>query len=124
MGELKKILVIDDEIDLTEMLVLRLEANGYQVISACNGQEGLDKARTEKPDLIILDLMLPKIEGYKVCRMLKFDEKYRDIPIILFTARAQELDIKLGKEVGADAYIVKPFEPDILLDKVAELLKK
>jgi len=124
MGEIKKILVIDDETDLTEMLVLRLEANGYQVISACNGQEGLDKARTEKPDLIILDLMLPKIEGYKVCRMLKFDEKYRHIPVILFTARAQELDIKLGKEVGADAYIVKPFEPDILLGKVAELLKK
>jgi DNA-binding response OmpR family regulator len=124
MGEFKKILVIDDETDLTEMLVLRLEANGYQVISACNGQEGLDKARTEKPDLIILDLMLPKIDGYKVCRMLKFDERYRHIPIILFTARAQELDIKLGKEVGADAYIIKPFEPDILLSKVAELLKK
>lgn len=124
MGELKKILVIDDETDLAEMLVLRLEANGYQVISALDGQEGLDKARTEKPDLIILDLMLPKIDGYKVCRMLKFDEKYRHIPIILFTARAQELDIKLGKEVGADAYIIKPFEPDILLSKVAELLKK
>jgi len=124
MGEFKKILVIDDETDLAEMLVLRLEANGYQVISALDGQEGLDKARTEKPDLIILDLMLPKIDGYKVCRMLKFDERYRHIPIILFTARAQELDIKLGKEVGADAYIIKPFEPDILLSKVAELLKK
>ncbi|MDD5691278.1 MAG: response regulator [Candidatus Omnitrophica bacterium] len=119
-----RVLIIDDETDLMEMVSLRLEANGYQVIFASDGQEGLDKARTEKPDLIILDLMLPKIEGYKVCRMLKFDEKYKHIPVILFTARAEEPDVKLGKEVGADAYITKPFEPDILLDKVAQLLKK
>jgi DNA-binding response OmpR family regulator len=124
MSDLRKILVVDDEIDLVEMLTMRLESNNYQVISASDGQEGLDKARTEKPDLIILDLMLPKIDGYKVCRMLKFDEKYRQIPVILFTARAQESDIKLGEEVGADAYVTKPFEPDILLGKVAELLKK
>ena len=120
----KKILIVDDEPDLVEMLTLRLEANDYQVISASDGQEGLDKARTEKPDLIILDLMLPKIDGYKLCRMLKFDEKYKQIPIVLFTARAQESDIKIGEEVGADAYVTKPFEPDILLDKVAELLSR
>lgn len=119
-----KVLIVDDELELVEMLSLRLEANKYQVISASDGQEGLDKTRTEKPDLIILDLMLPKIDGYKVCRMLKFDEKYKAIPIILFTARAQESDISLGIEVGADAYITKPFEPDILLAKVSELLKK
>jgi DNA-binding response OmpR family regulator len=93
------------------------------VITASDGQEGLDKARLEKPDLIILDLMLPKIDGYKVCRMLKFDEKFKQIPIILFTARAQESDIKLGKEVGADAYVTKPFEPAILLTKIKELIK-
>ena len=119
-----RILVVDDETAIVEMLTMRLEANNYQVISALDGREGLNKARSEKPDLIILDLMLPKLEGYKVCQMLKFDEKYRQIPVILFTARAQELDIKLGEEVGADAYIVKPFEPDILLDKVAELLSR
>ena len=119
-----KVLIVDDESDLLEMISLRLEANNYQVICACDGQEGLDKARTEKPDLIILDIMLPKIDGYKVCRMLKFDEKYKQIPVILFTARVQEYDIKLGEEVGADAYITKPFEPDILLSKVSELLKK
>lgn len=123
MSDLKKILIVDDEIDLVEMLTIRLEANNYQVISSADGQDGLDKARTEKPDLIILDLMLPKIDGYKVCRMLKFDEKYKRIPIILFTARAQESDMRLGEEVGADAYLTKPFEPDILLGKVAELLK-
>ena len=117
-------LIVDDEPELMEMVVLRLEANDYQVISAFDGEEGLDKARTEKPDLIILDLMLPKIEGYKVCRLLKFDERYKHIPIILFTARALQSDIKLGAEVGADAYITKPFEPDMLLAKVAQLLKK
>jgi adenylate cyclase len=119
-----KVLIVDDELDLVEMVSLRLEANNYQVISAFDGQAGLDKARSEKPDLIILDIMLPKIEGYKVCRMLKFDERYKQIPIILFTARAQASDIKLGEDVGADAYLTKPFEPDILLNKVIELLKK
>jgi len=118
------VLIVDDEPGIIEMLTMRLEACDYQVISASDGQEGLDKARTEKPDLIILDLMLPKIDGYKVCRMLKFDERHKQIPIILFTARAQESDIKLGEEVGADAYITKPFEPDILLAKVDQLLKK
>jgi DNA-binding response OmpR family regulator len=120
----KKILLVDDEKDLVETLTFRLEANGYGVIKAYDGQEGLDKARSEKPDLIILDLMLPKMDGYKVCRMLKFDDKYKSIPIILFTARAQESDKKLGQEVGADAYITKPFEPQILLSKIKELLKE
>jgi len=118
----KRILVVDDEIDLVGMLTIRLEANDYEVFAAYDGQEGLDKARALKPDLIILDLMLPKLDGFKVCRMLKFDEKYKQIPIILFTARAQESDVKLGKEVGADAYVTKPFEPDILLGKIAEFL--
>lgn len=118
----KKILVIEDEKELVEMVQLRLEANGYDIIIAHDGQEGLNKAKKEKPDLIILDLMLPKIDGYKVCRMLKFDEKYKKIPIILFTARAQESDKKMGEEVGADAYITKPFEPKVLLAKISELL--
>ncbi|MDD5005485.1 MAG: response regulator [Candidatus Omnitrophica bacterium] len=118
----KKILVVDDEVQLVDMMKLRLEANNYDVIAAYDGQEGLDKARKEKPDLIILDLMLPKIDGYKVCRMLKFDEKYKKIPIIMFTARAQAEDEKVGMEVGADAYVTKPFEPQVLLGKIKELI--
>ena len=120
----KRILIVDDEVDLVELVKLRLEANGYEVMVAGDGQSGLDKARTEKPDLIVLDVMLPKIDGYKVCRMLKFDEKYRHIPIIMFTARAQESDRKTGEQVGADAYITKPFEPEALLSKMADLLSK
>lgn len=119
----KKILVVDDEKDLVEAVKFRLEANNYEVIQAYDGQEALVQARKLKPDLIILDLMLPKIDGYKVCRMLKFDERYKKIPIIMFTARAQESDKKLGEEVGADAYITKPFEPEVLLSKIKELLK-
>ncbi|MDP2924709.1 MAG: response regulator [Candidatus Omnitrophota bacterium] len=120
----KRILIVDDEKDLVEAVTFRLQANGYEVIVAHDGQEGLDKARKEEPDLIILDLMLPKIDGYKVCRMLKFDEKYKKIPIILFTARVQEEDKKLGQDVGADSYITKPFEPQVLITKLKELLNE
>ena len=120
----KRILLVDDERDLVETVTFRLEANNYEVLVASDGQEGLNKARTEKPDLIILDLMLPKIDGYKVCRMLKFDEHYKAIPIIMFTAKAQQKDEDLGKEMGADAYVTKPFEPEILLKKISELLTK
>ena len=118
----KRILLVDDETELVEMVKLRLEANNYEVLTAYDGKQGLDLARKEKPDLIILDLMLPKIDGYRVCRMLKFDEKYKKIPIILFTSRAQDDDKATGLEVGADAYITKPFEPQVLLDKMRELV--
>jgi two-component system, OmpR family, alkaline phosphatase synthesis response regulator PhoP len=120
----KRILLVDDESDLVEMVKMRLGANDYDVIVASDGQEALDKARSEKPDLIILDVMLPKMDGYKVCRMLKFDEKYRHIPIIMFTARAQESDRQTGEQVGADAYITKPFDPAVLLLKMKDLLNK
>ena len=120
----KKILLVDDEKDLVETVVFQLQISGYDAIVAYDGQEGLDKARKEKPDLIILDLMLPKMDGYKVCGLLKNDSRYTKIPIIMFTAKAQESDIKLAKEVGAEAYITKPFEEEILLGKIKELLKE
>ena len=120
----EKILLIEDERDMVYAVNLQLEAQGYTVVNAYDGYDGFEKAKSEKPDLIILDLMLPKIEGYKVCRMLKFDDKYKDIPVILFTSRAQESDNEMSKEVGADAYVTKPFEPEILLSKIKELLKK
>lgn len=118
----KQILLVDDEPQLVDMVKMRLEANGYGVFVAYDGQEALEKARNEKPDLIILDLMLPKMDGYEVCGLLKKDSRYAKMPIIMFTAKAQEEDIKLGKEVGADAYITKPFEHQVLLSKIKELL--
>ncbi|MFC1807454.1 response regulator transcription factor [Candidatus Omnitrophota bacterium] len=120
--EKKRILLVEDEKDMAYAVSLQLEANDFDVIVAVDGHEGLDKAKKLKPDIIILDLMLPKMDGYKVCRLLKFDAKFKHIPIIMFTSRAQEADQKLGREVGADAYITKPFEPEVLLGKINELL--
>ena len=119
-----RILLVDDEEDMVYAVKMQLEACGFEVLTAADGQEGLTKARRENPDLIILDVMLPKLYGYNVCRMLKFDSKYKHIPIILFTSRVQKEDQKIGLEVGADAYICKPFDSQALLDKIKELLKK
>jgi DNA-binding response OmpR family regulator len=118
----KKILVVDDEKDLVDTLIFRLEANDYATLAAYDGQEGLEKAKKEKPDLVILDLMLPKMDGYKVCGLLKSDARYAKMPILMFTARAQEADRKLAEEVGADAYVTKPFESQALMAKIKELI--
>jgi two-component system alkaline phosphatase synthesis response regulator PhoP len=118
----KRILVVDDEGEMVKAIQIRLERADYEVLVACDGMEALDKAHREKPDLIILDLMLPKIDGYKICRMLKFDKKYKKIPIVMLTARARESDEKLGLETGADAYITKPFQHEVVLAKIKELL--
>lgn len=120
--EKKKILTVDDEIDIVKGLEVRLKFAGYEVITAYDGLEALNKARKEKPDLIIMDLMLPKIDGLKVCALIKGDSRYSKIPIIILTAKAQESDVKLGKEVGADLYLTKPFDIKILLEKIKELI--
>ncbi len=120
----KKILVVDDEVDLVETVRFPLELEGYNVLISHNGEDALSQARKEKPDLIILDLMLPKLDGYKVCRLLKFDERYKHIPILMLTAKTQERDKILGMETGADEYITKPFEMDDLITKVKAYLSK
>jgi two-component system alkaline phosphatase synthesis response regulator PhoP len=118
----KRILIVDDEPDLVETLRFPLEMEGYQVLVADNGEMGLNLARKERPDLIILDLMLPKLDGYKVCRLLKFDERFKEIPVLMVTAKTQEKDRLLGKETGADEYITKPFDIEKLLEKVKAYL--
>ena len=120
----KKILIVDDEVDLVETVRFPLEMEGFNVLVSYNGEDALNKARKESPDLIILDLMLPKLDGYKVCRLLKFDEKYKHIPILMLTAKTQEKDKILGMETGADEYITKPFEMDYLMEKVKTYLNK
>ena len=119
-----RILVVEDQAAIVDMVRIRLEANNYEVITAADGAEGLDKARKENPNLIILDVMLPKMDGYKVCKLLKADPRYNKIPIIISTGRTQQELRKLGKEVGADAYISKPFEAQMLLSKIKLLLEK
>lgn len=120
----KKILVVDDEPNIVELLQSRLENNGYSVIVAYDGQEALDKTYQENPDLIILDIMLPKIDGYNVCKMLRSDEKYKAIPIIMLTGRTQAQDIRMGMDLGAVSYVQKPFKPDVLLGIIKGLVKK
>jgi len=125
MGEeSRKILIVDDEPDVASLLNLMLKSKGYETIIAGDGQEALEKARHEKPDLIVLDIMLPRLDGYKVARMLKFDEKFSHIPIIMVTAKIQEKDKKTGLEMGADAYVTKPFDTAMLLEKINEVLAK
>jgi DNA-binding response OmpR family regulator len=121
---MSKILIVDDEPAIVAALTLRLGANGYVVSSSGDGVEGLRKARTESPDLIILDIMLPKMDGFTVCRMLKFDEKFDTIPIIMLTAKVQQVDQAQGKESGADAYMTKPFRSEELLARIKELIDK
>src|SRR4030065_2688016 len=120
----KKILIVDDEVDLGETLRFPLEMEGYHVLVSYNGEDALNQAGTENPDLILLDLMLPKLDGYKVCRLLKFDERYKNIPILMLTAKTQEKDKALGMETGANDYITKPFDLDRLVEKVKSYLSK
>ena len=118
-----RVLVVDDEADLVRILQFGLESLGYHVETAADGQEGLKKAREMKPDIILLDLMLPKLDGYKVCRLLKFDERYKNIPVIILSARTQEGDQALAMEMGANRFITKPYEFSEILAQMEKLLK-
>ncbi|MFA5260792.1 MAG: response regulator [Candidatus Omnitrophota bacterium] len=118
----KKVLIVDDEKDMVFGLQMMFEANNFEVVAAFDGQDALNKARQIKPDIIILDLMLPKLDGYRVCRLLKFDEKYQKIPVIMLTARTSAEEKKIGMDVGADAYVVKPFDQQVLMAQVRDLL--
>lgn len=116
----KKVLIVDDEKDIVETLKFILESEGLDCIVAYDGEEALNLAKNHNPDLIVLDVMLPKINGYKVCRLLKFDAKYKHIPILMVTARTQEEDKIIGEETGADEYITKPFD----IETITSLVKK
>ncbi len=122
MGEAKKILVIEDDLVSQRILAVRLEINGYVVITADDGEEGLKKAREENPDLLILDLMLPKMNGYEVCRMLKFDDDYKKIPIIILSSLDQQDEREKAIKSGADAYFIKPFDLELLLVKIKDFI--
>ena len=118
----KRLLLVDDDEELRRALQLRFESSGFEVITAADGLEALRKGRSEHPQVIILDLMLPQLNGYEVCRLLKFDQKFHHIPIILCTARSRQEDLVMGEAVGADAYVTKPFDGKALIAKANELL--
>ena len=117
-----KILVVDDEIYIVHILDFSLGMEGYEVLTAPDGEQALEKAHASHPDLIVLDIMMPKLDGYEICRMLKSAEDTRDIPVILLSAKGRNVDQKIGFEVGADDYITKPFSPRKLVDRINALL--
>ena len=117
----KKILIVDDEKDIVETIKFVIEAQGYDTICAYDGETGLKKAKDNMPDLIILDVMMPNINGFKISRLLKFDTKYKNIPIIMLTARSQKEDKMIGEETGADIYMTKPFDIEELVSNVKKL---
>ena len=118
----KKILIIDDEFDLVESLQISLEQENYKCLTAHEGKYGLQLARECKPDLIILDIMLPGMDGYNVCRALKLDVRLKQIPTIILTFKARTEDRIMGEASGADYYITKPFSQEKLIAKIEELL--
>ena len=117
-----RILVVDDEIYIVHILDFSLGMEGYEVLTALDGEQALEKARAEKPDLVVLDIMMPKLDGYETCRLIKSDPKTKNIPVILLTAKGREVDQKLGREVGASDYITKPFSPSKLIERVQAIL--
>ncbi len=118
------ILVVDDERDIVELVRYNLAQAGYRVVSAVDGRQAVESARRERPDLIVLDLMLPVLHGGEVARLLKQDETTRHIPILMLTARGSEVDRVVGFELGADDYVVKPFSPRELVLRVQAILKR
>jgi DNA-binding response OmpR family regulator len=125
-GEISKplVLVIDDEDDLRTLLTDLLEGNGFRVVSAKDGVEGLNLARQIMPNAILLDIMLPVMDGFQVCRLLKFNEKYRDIPIIMLTARQSNADGELANAAGANSFIHKPFDTSHVIEELNRLILK
>jgi two-component system alkaline phosphatase synthesis response regulator PhoP len=120
----ERILAVEDDEDILELLRYNLSKEGYQVTVATTGEEGLQSARSTPPDLILLDLMLPEMDGLEVCRRLKIDPKIRHVPIIMLTAKGEEADIVIGLELGADDYITKPFGTRVLLARVRAVLRR
>ena len=118
------ILVVDDEKDIVDLMRYNLVQAGFRVVSASDGQQALDVARRERPDLVVLDLMLPTLPGTEVARLLRQEEKTRSIPIVMLTARGSEVDRIVGFELGADDYVVKPFSPRELVLRVQAILRR
>jgi len=120
----RKILIIEDDRDIVEMLEYNLKEEGYETVSALNGEQGVELAGKERPDLIILDIMLPIMDGFEVCRTLKNDDGLAHIPIIILSAKSQETDKVVGLELGADDYVTKPFSPRELIARMRAILRR
>lgn len=118
----KTILIVDDEKDLVDLMAVMLEVQGFTVIKAFSGEEALAKLREKKPDIVLLDVMMPEMSGYEVCQKIKNEDQYKMIPVIFVTAKAQLEDQKKGREAGADGFITKPYEYSQLLQEIQKFV--
>jgi DNA-binding response OmpR family regulator len=116
-----KILVAEDERDIRELINFTLRLNGYEVVSASDGEEALELALKEYPDLVLLDIRMPRLNGYEVCRLIKGNEATKHIPVVFLTAKGQENEVEKGMKAGATDYILKPFSPDQLVERLEKL---
>lgn len=121
---MKKILIVDDQIEVRELVQVTLEIGDYQIIMADNGQEAVALAQTEKPDIILMDIMMPgsNVDGLEACRRIKADPATAHITVLMLSAKGQEVDLEAGRQAGADDYFTKPFSPIMLIEKVEEVL--
>ncbi len=118
------ILIVEDDEDISELISYNLNKNGFNAISSLSGESGLEKLQKNNPDLILLDLMLPGIDGFEFCKNLKANEQFKNIPIVMLTARGEDSDIITGLELGADDYITKPFSPSVLIARIKSVLRR
>jgi two-component system phosphate regulon response regulator PhoB len=118
------ILVVDDEVDIQQLVKLSLEREGFEVLCAGTGEEAFDLAKSKLPELIVLDLMLPGMDGLDVCKLIKHDSRTATIPIVMLSAKTQETDIVTGLELGADDYVTKPFSPKVLMARIRRILNR
>jgi DNA-binding response OmpR family regulator len=119
-----KILIAEDERDIRELVSYSLQFGGFTVVQATNGVEAVEQAQKELPDLILMDVRMPKMTGYEACRQIKTIDTIRDIPVVFLSAKGQESEIQTGLEVGAEEYILKPFAPDELVKQVLAVLER
>lgn len=120
----ERILVVDDEADILELLQYNLARDGYLVSCASSGDEALRRVREQQPAAVVLDVMLPGLDGFEVCRILKADAKTKQIPVLMLTARTEDIDVVTGLEIGADDYVTKPFSPRVLIARLRRLLRQ
>jgi len=121
MAEAKKILAVDDEPSIVRLIQINLEKQGYQVITAYDGKEALEKIASERPDMVVLDVMMPYMDGFEVLRTLRKEPATRELPVIMLTAKAQDADVYTGYKDGADSYLTKPFNPRELISFVQRI---
>jgi DNA-binding response OmpR family regulator len=121
---MQKILIAEDECELRELISFTLEKSGYQVVEAADGAEAFHLARRDPPDLVLLDVRMPRMTGYDTCAAMRADKKLKDIPVIFLSAKGQDSEIQMGLQAGAQEYLVKPFSPELLVKRIKVLLAR